>query len=831
MTPDAARRAAFLEMGDIESVKDRVRDARIGNGLETTIGDARHAWRGLRRTPAFAIVAIVTLGLGIGATTAIFSLVNALLLEELPFRDPGRLVFVWNNVAIGRYGRAPLAATEIHDLRSRATLFEGFGGIWANTTVLTGEEPEQLRIGLVTTDFFRLLGAEPALGRTFVAEDESSPGQGGILLSDALWRRRFGSDPSVVGRTIEVDHEPTRVIGVMPRDFRPMLPTDSNVPDDLQAWLPLNSNGFATRPRGQRFLRVVGRMKAGVNLSDAQREIASIGLQVGREQPFYASVGLRFDAVGLHADSVREARPTVLALFVGVGILLVIACVNVASLLVARAAARRGETAVRIALGAGTGRLLRQYAVEGLVLGALGGLLGIAIGRAGLAILIALRPPALNRIDAASMDSTVMAFTVAVALTWGLLLSLAPLAEVRHASGTPYRRRAALVVCQLALSVVLLVGAGLLVRAFLQVVRSDAGFRADDIVTFRVAQNWQRYESTESMNAFSAEFRARLAKLTGVTGVGAISHLPYDDGLPNWGTPYVNPGETDLANAGTADTRAVMPGYFEALGARLVEGRFFSETDDPGSMPVTIVDDRLAQRMWPGQSAIGKRLVGDPHTSGRPSVTVTVVGVVRHLRHRRPDADVREQLYFPFQQAPRNPMAYVVRSSLDIDRLAQQIRHTLAQLDPHTPAADLRLFADYVGSARAGRRFATILVATFALVSLVLAGMGVYGVTAYGVALRRRELGVRLALGATGSHVVRLVMGESARLGIMGIGLGLIGAGIVAAFLRTQLYGVTPADPISYAVSVPVLASAVLLAAWLPARRATRVSPLESLRE
>ena len=349
----------------------------------------------------------------------------------------------------------------------------------------------------------------------------------------------------------------------------------------------------------------------------------------------------------------------------------------------------------------------------------LGGLAGIAIGRAGLAVLIALRPPALNRIDAASMDSTVMAFTVAVALAWGLLLSLAPLAEVRHASGhslsSPRRRWW---YASSALSVVLLVGAGLLVRAFLQVVRSDAGFRADDIVTFRVAQNWQRYESPESMNAFSAEFRARLAKLPGVTGVGAISHLPYDDGLPNWGTPYVNPGETDLANAGTADTRAVMPGFFEALGARLVEGRFFSEADDPGSMPVTIVDERLAQRMWPGQSAIGKRLVGDPQTSGRPSVTVTVVGVVRHLRHRRPDADVREQLYYPSSR--RRGIQW--RTSSGARWTSIDWRRRFATLSRNWTLTRRRPTCAFLRTTSAqhvpARRFATILVATFALVSL-----------------------------------------------------------------------------------------------------------------
>jgi predicted permease len=852
MTRDAGRRAALLEVGGIEAVKDRVRTARLGNGLETTVGDARYAWRSLGRTPGFAVVATLTLGLGIGATTAIFSLVNALLLEDLPFRDPGRLVLVWNDVTFGGYGRAPLAAGELYDLRSRSTLFAGFGGIWANTTVLTDREPEQIRIGFVTADFFSLLGAAPALGRAFRPEDEAEGAGRTILLSDALWRRRFGADASIVGRTVEVDHDLSTVIGVMPPGFRPMLPADSNVPDDLQAWLPLPAIRSGSAPRGQRFLRVVGRMKPGIALTDAQQEIATIGTRSGREHTFYGPAGLRLYGVALHADSVRDTRPTLLALFAGVGLLLVVACVNVAGLLVARAAARTRETALRMALGAGIGRLLRQYAIEGLVLGALGGLAGIAIGRVFLAILIALRPSTLGRIDRASIDPTVLAFTLGVALAWGLLLSLAPLAEIRGvsiasaaavnrvtsrprrrwraAAVTPYRRRAILVVCQLALSVVLLVGAGLLVRAFLLLVRSDPGFSSAGIVTFRIAHNWARFDTDQKTNVFLAELRSRLRSLPGVTGVGAISHLPYDDGLPNWGTPYLLEGDTNLANAGTADTRSVMPGFFEAVGATLVEGRFFTNADGGQAPPVTIVDERLAKRMWPGQSAIGKRLVGDPRTTGLPKQTVTVVGVVRHLRHRRPTIEVREQLYYPFEQAPRNPMAYVVRSDLDLERIAPLIRQTLASLDPGTPAADIRPLTDYVSSARAARRFAAILATAFAAAALLLAAIGVYGVAAYGVALRRRELGVRMALGATARQVVRLVVGESARLGAAGLCLGLACAAGAAALMQTQLYGVTALDPISYGLAIPVLAAAIALAAWLPARRATRVNPLESLR-
>ena len=838
-----ARRAAVIELGGYEQVKERVRDIRIGNKVETTMGDVRYAWRGLWHSPAFAAVTILTLGLGIGCTAAIFSLVNALLLEELPYREPSQLVFVWQDLTTSGYPRAPLAGPEIKELRERSRLFSGFGGIWSNTAVLTGDDPEQLRIGLVTSDFFTVLGAQPAVGRTFAPEDDAPTASRSILLSAALWQRRFGGDPSLVGRTIQVNNQPTTVIGIMPAGFRLMLPQDSSVPDQLQAWLLLDSS-YTRWARGQQFLRVVGRMKPGVRSSDAQQEIASLGAQIGREHADYGRSGLTLYGVGLHADGVREIRPTLLALFAGVAILLVVACVNVASLLVARAAARGRETAVRVALGAGAGRLFRQYATEGLVLGVLGGLAGILVGRACLAILIALRPAALSRIESASIDPTVMAFTAGVALTWGFLLSLAPLAELRRtnvsanlqhgdrggsAAGLQYRTRAVLVVCQLALSVVLLVGAGLLIRAFMQLQRADPGFSSDGIITFRLSLSGQRFRAREALNAFSTEFRSRLAALPGVTGVGAISHIPYDD-LPNWGTPYLRDGDTDLDNAGTADTRAITPGFFETVGAKMIEGRFFTEADDAKALPVTIVDERLAERMWPGESALGKRLICDPFTTGKPQVAVTVVGVVHHLRHRRPTENVREQLYFPVMQAPRNPMAYVVRSAADAAALTPQIRQTLTALDLRAPIYDVRPLSAYVGSARAARRFTMILATAFAAAALILAGIGVYGVTAYAVTLRRREFGVRLALGASRSQVVQLVMREGVRLASVGLLIGLVGAAFAAGLLRTQLYGVTPADPISYVVAVPTLAAAVVLAVWLPARRATRVNPLDSLR-
>ena len=589
LAPAAARRAAAIEMGGVEPVKEQTRDARLGAGLESALRDARYAWRGLWKSPGFALATIATLGLGIGANTAIFSLVDAMLLSPLPYRDSSRLVFVWSDMSEAGYPRAPLSGPELADLRQRAKRFSGFGAIWANTASLTGEgDPEQLRIGLVTTDFFSVLGAEPALGRTFRAGDDAPGAPSTVLLSGPLWRRRFGGDPGIVGRRILYGGEPATVIGVMPDAFRLLLPPDSSVPDDLQAWSTFWPK-MTEDPRGQQFLRVVGRLRPGVTLAQGKGEIDGIASQISREFPDYGSAGRRFDAVGLQADGVREIRPVLLALFGGVAILLLITCVNVAGLLAARAATRREEIALRIALGAGRVRLFRQCLAEGLVLAALGAAAGVAVAQAVLALLFAVRPESLHRIAAAKIDWSVLAFTGGTALLWGLLLSLAPLAEVlrtspisrlkRGGSAPRSRLRAALVVVQIALGVVLAVGAGLVARTFVRLLAVDPGFRSDHTLTFRLALPSSRYGKPEAFNAFSRRLEEELAALPGVEAAAAVSHLPFDH-IPNWGGPYLSKPAPDDGTAPMADYRAVTSGFFAAVGARLVAGRDFTESDD-----------------------------------------------------------------------------------------------------------------------------------------------------------------------------------------------------------------------------------------------------------
>ena len=597
MSPEAARRAAVAALGGPGGairVKEDVRDGRIGAGLDSLLLDLRYAWRGLWTTSGLTAVMIVTLALGIGANAAIFSVVRAMLIDPLPYRDADRLVFVWLNQAATGYPRSPLSGPDLRNLREGSTTLAEFGAIWATGTVaLSGDgDPEQLRSAYVTSNFFQVLGAESALGRTFRPEDSAAGAPPTILLGWDLFERRFGGDPSIVGRQILVNDEPTTVIGVMPRTFRLLLPPDSSVPDHLQVWQPF-WNDLEQGPRGNLFLRVVGRMRPGVTVAQAGADVDGIAQRITRE----IGKARAFTTVGLQADDVRDIRGPLLALFAGVGILLLIACVNVASLLVARAASRARETALRLALGASRGRLLRQSLVEGLVLTLLGAAAGVLAGYVGLRVLLALAPESLGRIGASRIDMTVFAFTLAISVLWGVLFSLAPAAELFRAGArgslqprlrsamTPvrYRTRATLVVVQIALSVVLLVGAGLLARAFVEVQRVDIGFRADRHLTFRVALPESRYGSTEAMVTASAELRRRLAALPGVTGAGAISHLPYDD-LPNWGLTFslegAPPGD---AGAAKADTRSISTGLLEALGVELVEGRFFTDRrEEPG---------------------------------------------------------------------------------------------------------------------------------------------------------------------------------------------------------------------------------------------------------
>jgi predicted permease len=838
MDPTAARREAAIEMGGVESLKERVRDVRIGRLAEETFRDIAYAWRMLRKAPGFTAAAVATLAIGVGANTAIFSIVNRLLIEPLPYADPSRLVFVWADQTAEGYPRAPLSGPELIDLDARASRFDGFGAIWATTAALTGDnEPEQLRIGLVSADFFTLLGANAAVGRTFVDSDVVSGSPGSILLSSAVWQRRYGGDRDIAGRRILVNGNPTTVIGVMPADFRLLMPPDAAVPDDLDAWLLLDRR-LPEFPRGQRFLRVIGRMRPGVTIDQAADDVSRVGEEISRAYTDYGAAGRTFEMVALQADAVREIRGPLLAMFGGVAILLVIACVNVASLLIARAAARTRETAVRIALGAGHTRLLRQHLAEGLLVTAIGLAAGLLAGRWALDLLLVMAPPALSRLSSARVDGTVVAFSVAITVAWGAMLSVAPLSEVwrvrlatairldTRSGGGAHRLRSWLIAGQVAMSVVLLVGALLLVRTFVNVQSIDPGFDGRGVYSFRVAV---RASSRDRAVAFTRQLQAQLSSTPGVEAAASMSHAPYDH-VPNWGGPYISQPGADASTAPQADYRSLSPGALELMGIRLTEGRSFTEADGPDSSPVVIVDRRLAERTWPGASAVGRRLGVDVFVTGKPDLWATVIGVVEHVRHRSPVEEVREQVYFAQRQAMRNPSLYVIKSNADPATIVPGIRESLKALDPSLPIYDVRPLSAYVDAAFATRAFTTRLAVMFAVIALVLASVGIYGVIAYSVALRHREFGVRRALGAQARQVMGTVVREGLMLLGKGMTAGIAGAVLATWFMRGLLFGVGPWDLATYAAAIPALLLVGAVACLLPARRAMRINPADALR-
>ena len=841
LSAEAARREARREMGALLHVKQEVRESWVVSFWDAPRQDVKQAWRGLRGTPGLSVVAVITFGLGIGAVTAILGVVQATLFTPPPYRDPARLVLVWSDLTESGHRRAPLSGPELHDLRRRTSTFEGFAALWANSITLTDHgEPEFVRIALVTANFFSLLGVEPAAGRLFAEEADQTQGSAGsIVLSWSLWQRRFGGDPAIVGRSIIVNDEPAIVLGVLPSTFRLRLPADAGIPDSVAAYQPLWN--VAESPRGQKFLRVVGRMKRGVTLAEARHDVDVVAGQISHEFPSYRSRARVFQTVGLEADSTRDVRAPLWIVTAGVALLFVVSAVNVLGVLVARATARRREMAVRAALGAGLGRILRLSLAEGLMLAALGAASGILVGRVLLSALLVLQPVALRRLADVSIDWRVVAVTAGLALLWSALFALAPLgAYVRtdvnamlaparaHGQRLSAHARSAFVVAQMALASVLLISAGLLARTFARIQAIDPGFAAEGVLTFRVPSATARYGSPEARNALGRRMRAELLALPSVTAAGAVSHLPYDS-IPNWGGPYSLVERTDEALP-TADYRSVSPGFFETVGVERLSGRFFSDADDADGEPVAIVDDTLARRMWPGQPALGKRLRVDPHSSGTPDTWVTVVGVVRHVRHRSLVERLSEQVYFPLSQAFRNPVAYAVRTTGDPGQLTASVRRVVAAIDERLPVHEAQPLSAYLKRAREVQRFTMILVAVFAGVAVALASVGVYGVIAYVVVQRKREYGVRMALGATRGQIMALVLREGTRLTVLGAGMGVAASLGTSQLIRSQLFGVAPADALTYSVALPLLALAALLACWWPARRAMAADLLEVLR-
>jgi putative ABC transport system permease protein len=838
---EEAKRRARLEFGGLEQVKDRVREARLGTAVESVPRDVRYACRALRRSPGFTVITALTLALGIGVNAAIFSVVHAVLMRPLPYDRPERLALIWSTLEKMGTTRAPTSGPALGEIGRRSRLLEDVAGIWVGTGTFTGDaDPEQVKVGFVTPSFLQLLGVRPALGRLFTA-DERPGGRPALVLSDGLWRRRFGGDPGIVGKGVSFLGASATVVGVMPQGFRLYFPADANVADAVEAFAPFRNDVYKLPP-AQYFIRVLARLKPGVTLGQAQADLDAVAAAIRGAYSELASENMQLALAPLQRDAVREVRPALMALFTGSGFVLLICCVNVTSLLLARATDRRKEIAVRSALGATRGRILRQLLLEGLLLCALAGAAGLALGWAGVRGLAGIRPAELARIGDLGLSWQALGFVAAVSLavatSFGLTPSLlspgpelaGPLQKTSRASSPPAMRgmRAALIVGEIAFGCVLVVGAGLMIRTLSKIREVRPGFEPRRLLTFEI--DLSRLASPAAVE-LAASYEAKIAALPGVEAVGAVSHLPLDD-YPNWYSPYrpLGVAEKDAASL-LADYRSATPGYLPAMGTRLLAGRYFDERDRAGGNQVVIVDEMLARSAWPGSSAVGKKIATEHFTpDGIRPVWSEVVGVVEHVRNHSLAKKLRGEIYLPFAQSPREHLSFAVRTRLEPLALAGPIRRGLHQRDKELALSKVRPMTAYVAQATAPVSFTAALACIFGGLALLLAATGIYGVTSYAVSTRMHEMGIRMALGATSADVVRLVMREGLALTAMGMAIGVAGALFVSRALQSLIYGISALDPVTYGAAIVVIPAAALIGCWWPASRAAAANPVDAIR-
>ena len=801
--------------------------------------DLRYGWRALRARPGFTLVTVLTLALGIAVNTTMFSVVSAVLLAELPYREPERLALI-RVMSDGQTSLPSLSPPEVEDLRERAGVFEDVASVRDATGTLTGVgEPVQLRLGGIRWNFLHVLGVEPRLGRALTARDGLPNAAPVVLLGHGLWQERFGGDPAVVGRSIVLDGQSTQVVGVLPANLELLLPREAGLPRRLDAWRPFTFD-FRSAPRF-RWMRALVRLRAGVGVEQAQQATDRVVRELTAEVPAYKLQPFRLLVRPLHADLVSNVRRPVLVLFGAVAFVLLIACANVANLLLARATEREHEMGARAALGASRARLVRQLLTEGLLLAAAGAALGLVLADGLVGLLVRLAPASLPRFDAIGLDGRVVLFALGASLFTVVVFALVPALQTsrvdlsdtlksgaRLAGGQRRARlRRLLVAGEIALSLVLLVGAGLLIRSFVTLQASRPGFEADRLVTFQLALPQIRYPSPPDQARFFESLSARMQARPEVEAFSASFPLPMSGRF--WTNEYAFDARTEQ-QWGTveSDNHVVLPGYFRALGARLLKGRDLSWEDVKESRKVVVIDDHLAEKAFPGQDPIGRHL--KVRTAAQEKDDVEIVGVVQHVRQDNPGRDGREQTYVTLAQWPFNSFYFAVRSPLEASRVVDIAREEVRRIDPELALYDVITLRGYLAQVTAGQRFAMQLLGLFAALAAALAAIGLYGTIAYTVSQRGREFGVRTALGARPRDLLSLVLREGVTLAALGIGIGIAASLALSRVLSSLLYGVGTADPLTYVTIVPAVGALALLASYLPARRASRVSPARVLR-
>ena len=798
--------------------------------METLFRDIRYGARSLMKRRGFTIIALIALALGIGANTAIFSLVNAVLLRPLPFAEPDRLVWVWGNIRNGS-NRASVSPPDYLDYRQQNTTFEEFAASMGVALNLTGSgEPERLTAAGVTGNYFQALGVPPYLGRTFLLENEKPGSDQVAVLSYGLWQRRFGGDQSIVNTTIVLDGRTCLVTGVMPKDF--------NFPQSAELWVPINFEiAEGMKQRGAHFMRPIGKLKQGVTLEQAQADIDVIARRLEEQYPD-TNLSWNLRLVPLRERLVGNTRPTLFILFGAVGFVLLIACANVANLLLVRAAGRQKEIALRTALGAGRFRIVRQMITESVLLALIGGALGTLLAVWGIELLVKLSEGNIPPTAQVRIDTTVLAFTLLTSVFTGVLFGLVPalrtmnlnliesLKEGGRSGGDgrqSNRTRSLLVVLESAVAVVLLIGAGLLVRSLIQLQNVSPGFDPQNVLTMRVDLPRGKYSTPEKTGSFFTDMERRIGSLPGVENVGLISELPLS-GQRN-DIPYVVEGRPPVASDQMFDDdfRRVDQHYFSVMRIPLLRGRNFTEQEVSESAKVVIISDLLARRVFPDEEPIGKRLLlvlaKEPYE---------IIGIVGDIRDRALEINPFPAMYLPSNQASWTNV--VVRTNGDPASLAAAVRKEVHAIDPDQPVAAMRTMNEWMDTSVSGPRYRTALLALFAFVALVLASTGIYGVMSYSVSQRTHEIGVRIALGARGVDVMKLVVRQGMTLVIVGVALGVLGAVALTRVMSTLLFGVTAKDPLTFVAVAVLLTLVAFVACYLPAQRATKVDPLVALR-
>jgi predicted permease len=821
--------------------------------MNSLIRDFYYAFRSFAKNPGFTAAAILSLAIGIGANTSIFSLVSALLLHPLPYKDASRMVILWNRSPGIGITRDWFSTAQYFDIKNGHSGFEDVAIAFGTNDNLTGTgEPERIGTIRVSSNLVPMLGYRAAMGRLFLPDEDAAGSNPTAVLSYGTWTRRFGSDPQILGKKIAINGTPREVVGVLPKSFslpREVMPTLYGPENQAEILLPFPMQPDSAQNRDHEDYNIIGRLKTGVILAQAQAEMDTLTARLRRDHPqeYPPNGGLTFGIVPLQEQVVGDARRTLIILLGAVAFVLLIACANVANLLLSRAVARQKEIAVRTALGASAMRIVRQLLTESVLLAVCGGALGVILSVLSIHWIRVLGPKSVPRLSEIGIDRGVLFFTLSLSLLSGIVFGLAPALRVANidlrsilsdgrrgsaGTGAVWGRgnnlRRLLVISELALCVVLLIGAGLLIRSFAQLEGVAPGFNPQNVLTLELTTNSRRYKDKATVFATYRQLNERLERIPGVSAAGGITSLPLSE-MFAWGPITIEgrmppPGENFI----NADERIVSGHYFEAMQIPLRQGRWFNELDTSTSQKVAIIDEYFAEQYWPHEDPLGKRIRTGGLDSKEP--WITIVGVAGRIKQDALDSDPRIAFYMPHSQYTTSAMNVVLRSNVAPTTLTSAIKKELRVVDPDLPIYNVRTMEDRVQDSLARRRFSMLILGLFAFLALAIATIGIYGVMAYMVSQGTREIGIRLALGATPAHILRLVVRQGMLLAAVGVGIGLIGAFTLTPLMRSLLFGVQSTDPLTFVAIAALLALIALLASYIPARRAARIDPMVSLR-